>query len=112
METTRQQKIARLIQKELAEIFLKLNRSIAPKALITVTEAKVSPDLSVAKAFLSVFPTAERQKTLTKVKEQTKEIRHALGVQVKNQLRIVPELIFIADDSLDRAERIDQLLKK
>jgi ribosome-binding factor A len=112
METTRQHKVARLVQKELADIFLKIGRNLAPGVLITVTEVRISPDLSVAKTYISVFPTAKREKTLASVKNSVKEIRHTLGTKVKNQLRIVPELVFIIDDSLDRAERIDQLLKK
>jgi ribosome-binding factor A len=112
METTRQQKIARLLQKELATIFQKESRSLAAGALVTVTRVRISPDLSVAKVYLSIFPVKDIQKMLEDIKEKTKEIRGLLGKGVKEQLRIVPELVFYIDDSLDYADKIDRLLKK
>src|ERR1051325_3568117 len=112
MDTTRQLKIARLLQKELATIFQKESRNLAAGALVTVTVVRVSPDLSVAKVYLSFFPVKDAQKFLENIKAKVKEIRGALGMAVKKQLRIVPELVFYIDDSLDYADKIDRLLKK
>lgn len=112
METTRQQKISRLLQKELAEIFQQESRNLASGALITVTVVRISPDMSVAKVYLSFFPVKDTEKFLENVKENVKVIRGLLGQRVKEQLRIVPELVFYIDDSLDYADKIDRLLKK
>jgi ribosome-binding factor A len=112
METTRQLKIARLLQKELATIFQKESRNLAAGALVTVTLVRVSPDMSVAKVYLSFFPVKDAKKFLENIKAKVKEIRGALGVAVKKQLRIVPELVFYIDDSLDYADKIDRLLKQ
>jgi ribosome-binding factor A len=111
MDSTRQQKVSKLVQKELAFVFQKKGSSLAGGALITVTEVKVSPDLSQAKVYLSFFPVKDKEAFLKNVQNHTPMIRHELGNQVKKQLRIVPELIFYIDDSLDRAEKIDRLLK-
>ncbi len=110
METTRQQKIARMLQKELGEIFLLYAREIHG-TLITVTNVKVSPDLGIARTYLSVFPGDKIAEVLVKVKSDTKSIRFDLGKRVRHQLRIVPELFFHIDDSLDYLENIDNLLK-
>ena len=81
-------------------------------AFITITGVKVSPDLGVAKIYLSFLAVKDKEALLAKIKDQVKEIRKHLGLRIKHQLRIVPELIFYIDDSLDYADRIDQLLKK
>lgn len=80
--------------------------------MITATIVRVSPDIGVAKVFLSVFPSSKAEETLTIVTENAKTIRHELAQRVKQQFRIVPELIFYIDDSLDYIENIDRLLKK
>ena len=110
METTRQQKIARMLQKELGEIFLLYARELHG-TLITVTNVKVSPDLGIARTYLSVFPVDKTVEVLEKVKSDTRSIRFDLGKRVRFQLRIVPELFFHIDDSLDYLENIDKLLK-
>jgi ribosome-binding factor A len=110
METTRQQKIARMLQKELGEIFLLYARELHG-TLITVTNVKVSPDLGIARTYLSVFPVDKTVEVLEKVKGDTRSIRFDLGKRVRFQLRIVPELFFHIDDSLDYLENIDKLLK-
>ena len=112
MESTRQKKVARLIQKELADIFLKKNNEMAPGKLLSVTVVRVSPDLSLAKVFLSVFPSESKQAVLESVKEHTHKLRFELGQKVRNQLRIIPELAFFIDDSYDYIDNIDKLLKK
>lgn len=111
METTRQKKVARLIQKEIADIFILSGSVYNPGGLITVTQVRVSPDLSQAKIYLSVFKAEHPDKVLKNVNDATKEIRLKLGNKVRHQLRIVPNLDFYLDDSLDYYERIDNLLK-
>lgn len=112
MESTRQLKVARLIQKELASVFQKKSSILAPGVLLTITLVRVSPDLSFAKVYVSIFPVKDKETILKKIKENVKDIRMELGKKVKNQLRIVPELAFYIDDTLDYADKIDKLLKK
>ena len=107
METTRQNKIARLLQKELSDIFLLQTKSM-PGVLISVSAVRISPDLSVARAYLSIFPS---EKIIKNVNDNMKSIRYELGTRVRHQLRIIPELKFFVDDSLDYLEKIDELLK-
>lgn len=109
METTRQQKINRLIQKELGEIFL-LQTKAMPGILVSVSGVRISPDLSVAKAYLSIFPSEKGKELLANIKTNVKAIRFDLGQRLGKQLRIIPELVFYIDDSLDYLENIDKLL--
>ena len=111
MESTRQKKIARLLQKELADIFLKKGNEIAHGKLVTITEVRVSPDFSFAKAFISVFPTSNQQEVLDNIEKHNARIRFELGNKIRTQLRIVPEIVFQVDDSLDYIDKIDKLLK-
>ena len=111
METTRQNKIARLIQKELSEIFL-LQTKAMHGVIVSVSVVRVSPDLSYAKAYLSVFPSERAEEIVKNINENMKAIRYELGTRVRYQLRIIPELRFFVDDSLDYAAHIDELLKK
>lgn len=112
MDSTRQLKFSRLIQKELAEIFQLEMKGKFGAIMITVTQVRVSPDLGVAKVYVSLFPVKEKGKVLEIIRKNTHEIRGLLGKRIRHQARIIPELIFYVDDSLDYAERIDQLLKK
>ena len=111
METTRQQKVARQIQKDLSDIFMGASRQITQSKMITVTVVRMSPDLSLAKAYLSIFPSDNADKFLDNLQHYVKHIRLELGKKVRHQLRIVPEIAFYIDDSLDYAEHIDELLK-
>ena len=111
MESTRQQKVARLIQKDLSEILTHATREITQNRMITVTVVRMSPDLSLAKVYLSVFPSDNADKFLENLQHYVKHIRLELGRKVRHQLRIVPEIAFFVDDSLDYAEHIDELLK-
>jgi ribosome-binding factor A len=111
METTRQNKINRLLQKELSEVFL-LQAKDMQGTLITVSQVRVSPDLGIARVYLSIFPSAKGQEIIAQIQANTKSIRHALGNRTRFQLRVIPELSFFLDDSLDYAENIDALLKK
>ena len=108
METTRQNKISRLIQKELSEIFLLQTKSMNG-VLVSVSAVRISPDMSIARVYLSVFPSERSQEIVKNINDN---IRYELGTRVRHQLRIIPELKFFVDDSLDYAERIDELLKK
>ena len=111
METTRQNKISRLIQKELSEIFLLQTKSMNG-VLVSVSAVRISPDMSIARVYLSVFPSERSQEIVKNINDNMKSIRYELGTRVRHQLRIMPELEFFVDDSLDYAERIDELLKK
>lgn len=111
METTRQNKISRLIQKELGEIFLLQTKSMNG-VLVSVSAVRISPDMSIARVYLSVFPSERSQEIVKNINDNMKSIRYELGTRVRHQLRIIPELKFFVDDSLDYAERIDELLKK
>ncbi|MBP7101684.1 MAG: 30S ribosome-binding factor RbfA [Bacteroidales bacterium] len=111
METTRQQKVARLIQKEIAEIFQTETHIIPDQSLITVTRVSVTKDLSIARIFLSVFSGKDKKFSIHLIEEKNKEIRYKLAQRVKHQLRIVPELTFFLDDTLDYLENIENLLK-
>lgn len=111
MESTRQAKISRLIQKELSEIFRQQTAKM-PGTMVTVSAVRVSPDLSVAKAYLSVFPSEKGAETLEAVNRSAKTIRYELAQKVRYQLRKTPELSFHLDDSLDYIDHIDNLLRE
>ena len=111
METTRQNKVARLIQKELSDIF-RQQTSRTHGTLITVSQVRVSPDISVARAYLSIFPSARAAGILANINANVRSVRYELGTRVRHQLRIIPELRFFLDDSLDYLDHIDQLLRK
>ena len=111
MQETRQNKIARLRQKELSLIFQQQTRAMHG-TMVSVTRTKVSPDLSICTAYLSIFPSEKGEEILANINANNKAIRYELGTRVRNQLRIIPELRFFIDDSLDYIERIDELLKK
>jgi len=110
MESTRQLKVARLLQKDLAGYFQQNAAKFLGK-MISVTAVRVSPDLSFAKVFISVFPTQEIPETLKEVRIHRDEIRYEIAKKVRHQLRKMPELAFAIDDSLDYAQHIDDLLK-
>ena len=111
MDGTRLQKIERLLQKELGDIFQKQTQAMHG-VLVSVSVVRVSPDLSVAKAYLSIFPSAKGEELLKAIRANTKAIRYDLGQRVRLQLRKIPELSFFIDDSLDYIEHIDSLLNK
>ena len=111
METTRQNKISRLLQKELSEIFLLMAKEKMLGTLISVSTVRVSPDLSLAKIYLSIFPSDKCETVLAYIEEKKWNIRHDLAARVRFQLRKVPEIAFFADDSLDYLENIDKLLR-
>ncbi len=111
MEGTRLNKIGRLLQKELSELFRKQTAAMRG-TLVTVSMVRVSPDLGVAKVYLSIFPSEKGKELLDTIEKNKKSIRYDLGQIVRSQLRVIPELVFYLDDSLDYVENIDKLLKK
>lgn len=110
METKRQNRISRLIQKDLGEIFQRQYRGHFDGAMITVTKVIITPDLSLAKVYISLFVTHDKEVLINNIRKKSKEIRHALAIKVKHQLRAVPTLQFFEDDSLDYIENIENLL--
>lgn len=109
--TVRQQKFSRLIQKELSDIFQKDKRGFLENAFITITEVRVSPDLGVAKIYVSMMLTKDKNSVLERLNLHKKEIRRALGEKIRNQARIIPELVFFVDEVEEQAMRMDALLK-
>ena len=111
MDSTRQNKIARLIQKELSDIFLLQTKSMKG-VIVSVSEVRISPDLSIAKAYLSVFPSEKGEEIVKNINNNMKSIRYELGTRLRYQLRIIPEIKFFVDETLDMLDHIDELLKK
>ena len=111
MESTRQAKISRLLQKELSEIF-RQQTAKTHGVIVSVSAVRVSPDLSIARAYLSVFPSDKAQEIMESINASAKTVRYELAQMVRFQLRKVPELQFYLDDSLDYIANIDSLLEK
>jgi ribosome-binding factor A len=112
METTRQKKVSRLLQKELSSIFQKEIPALLGNVMASVTVVRVSPDLANANVFVSIFPVDEPKEALKIIKNNSGLFRKYLGNSVRNQLRIVPIIEYFLDDSAAYAEEIDRLLKK
>lgn len=111
MESTRQAKISRLLQKELSELF-RQQTAKTHGTLVSVSVVRVSPDLSVARAYLSIFPSDKAEAVLQSINASAKTIRYELAQKLRNNLRKMPEFSFFIDDSLDYIENIDNLLKQ
>lgn len=111
MESTRQSKVAKQIQKDISDIFSKEGADLVKGTMVTVTAVRMSPDLGYAKIYLSIFPFEKSKAIMDAVTQQEWRIRKALGSRIRNQLRIVPELTFFLDDSLEYIENIDNLLR-
>ena len=112
MTTTRQHKVARLLQKELGDFFQKQGSAITGGKMITVTVVRISPDLGIAKVYLSVFPGDNAAEAVQTISAKAGLVRSELGKKLRNQLRHIPEFAFFLDDSLDYIDRIDDLLKE
>ncbi len=110
MESTRLNRVNKLLQKDLGEIMQIEMKHVTRGAMITVTKVKVTSDLSIARVYLSLFATKDKKALLEEVKKHTGEIRGKLGSRLRHQLRVIPELHFYEDDSLDYIENIDHLL--
>ena len=111
MDTIRQNKVSKLIQKDLSEMFQKDCKEYAIGAMLSITTVRVSPDLSYAKIYVSIFPSDRVDAVMESLKGHNKSIRFILGRKVGKQMRIIPELRFFVDDSLDYIDKIDELLK-
>lgn len=112
MENTRLNKLERLLQKDLGEILRMESRAHFKGAMITVTKVRITKDLSIARAYLSIFAAQDKQAIIKDVKSNSKRVKSALAQKIKNQVRKIPELEFYLDDSLDYIENIDNLLKE
>lgn len=112
MESTRQLKVGRLVQKELSGVFIKEGQNIYGRVLVSITMVRMSTDLSVAKVYLSIFPNEKSNEVLKALNDAKPKVRYDLGQKTKGQMRIIPELIFYFDDSAAYFEKIDNALKK
>lgn len=112
MESKRQQKFAGVIQKDLAEIFQREGMNFLPNTLVTITKVRITPDLAIARVFLSFFNSSNTSLALNTVKAHASEIRYKLGARIKNQARIVPQLEFFLDDTNTYVERMDKIFDK
>ncbi|HNQ12702.1 MAG TPA: 30S ribosome-binding factor RbfA [Bacteroidia bacterium] len=111
MESMRQQKFARLIQKELADLFNKEGRNFFGSSFITVTGVRVTPDLGLARVHLSIFKETDKSAVLDNIEQHHTEIRKKLGQRIRHQVRAIPELQFFIDNSMDYAEKMDQIFR-
>ena len=111
METTRQQKLAKQIQRDMAEIFQKEGAAVVRGSLVTVTAVRVSPDFGYAKIYVSIFPFERSAAVMQEIDRNNKFVRHALGQRIRNQVKNVPEIQFFLDDSLEYIDHIEQALK-
>ncbi len=109
MESKRQQKFARVIQKELGEIFQREAGTLLPGILVTITKVRVTSDLSLARTYISFFNSKDQQQSLSSIRAQAREIRYKLGTRIKDQVRAIPALEFYVDDTNEYSERIDHL---
>lgn len=110
MESTRQQKFARLLQKELAEVFQRETTHLLGPAYVSVTTVRVTPDLASAKVYLSLMLTNNPQETIAEIRQQTKQVRHLLAQRIKKQVRVIPDLQFYLDDTAEYAAHMDKLI--
>jgi ribosome-binding factor A len=108
--TVRQNKFSKLIQKELSDIFHRDRRGILENAFITIADVQMSPDLSVAKIYLSMMLAKDKQAVLGRINLRKKEIRKALGDTIRKQVRIIPELAFFIDETEEKAIKMDALI--
>ena len=111
MDSTRQKKIGRLLQKEMSEIFQRDVRDVVMGTMVSVTVARISPDMGMAKIYISIFPAENKEEVYKNICAHNSKLRFLLGQRVGKQMRIIPELQFFIDDSLDYIERLDDLLK-
>ncbi|MEY3405404.1 MAG: 30S ribosome-binding factor RbfA [Cyclobacteriaceae bacterium] len=107
----RQQKFGKLILKELSEIFQQDKKGLLGNLFFSVAEVRVSPDLSVAKVYVSMMLASDKQRVLDRLNDHKREIRNALGQRIRNQVRIIPELIFYIDELEEKAMKMDELIK-
>lgn len=112
MESKRQQKFAGVIQEDLAAIFQREGMNFLPNTLVTITKVRVTPDLALARVFLSFFNNSNTQQSLNTIRSHASEIRYKLGARIKDQVRIIPQLEFFVDDTNEYVERMDKIFDK
>jgi len=112
MESKRQQKFARVIQKELGEVFQREGNHYLPGAMITITQIRVTSDLSIAKVYLSFYKVISQSQALTTIQSQAREIRYKLGEKIRDQVRAVPQLNFFLDDTQEYSERMERIFSQ
>lgn len=112
MESKRQQKFAGVIQKDLAQIFQREGMNYLPNTMVTITKVRVTPDLAIARVFLSFFNSADATLALNTIKSHAGEIRYKLGSRIKDQVRVIPSLEFFVDDTNEYVERMDKIFDK
>jgi len=112
MESKRQQKFAGVIQQDLAAIFQREGNNYLPNTMVTITKVRVTPDLAIARVFLSFFNNTNTQLALQTVKQHSSEIRYKLGSRIKDQVRIIPQLEFFVDDTSEYVDRMDKIFDK
>ncbi|WP_285010005.1 30S ribosome-binding factor RbfA [Pedobacter faecalis] len=112
MESKRQQKFAGIIQEELAAIFQREGASYLPNTLVTITRVRVSPDLAIAKVYLSFLNTSNTTLSVAEVNSHAGEIRYKLGARIRHQARVIPTLSFFVDDTNEYVERMDKIFDK
>jgi ribosome-binding factor A len=112
MESKRQQKFAGVIQQDLAAIFQREGNNYLPNTMVTITKVRVTPDLAIARIFLSFFGNANAQLALQTIKQHASEIRYKLGARIKDQVRIIPQLEFFVDDTSEYVDRMDKIFDK
>ena len=112
MESKRQQKFAGVIQQDLATIFQREGINLLPNTMITITKVRVTPDLAIARVFLSFFNNPNPQLALNTIKLHASEIRYKLGARIKDQVRVIPQLEFFVDDTSEYVERMDKIFDK
>ena len=109
METKRQQKFARVIQKELSETLQKEGWSFHGNSIVTITMVRMSPDLSIAKVYLSIFNAENNELLLNELRAKSREIRYKLGEKIRNQVRVIPSIDFFIDDSMEYVSKMEKL---
>ncbi|MFD2863294.1 30S ribosome-binding factor RbfA [Mucilaginibacter antarcticus] len=112
MESKRQQKFAGVIQEDLAAIFQREGMNYLPNTLVTITKVRVTPDLAIARVFLSFFNNGNTAQSLATVKQHASEIRYKLGSRIKDQVRVVPQLEFFVDDTSEYVDRMEKIFDK
>jgi ribosome-binding factor A len=112
MDSTRQNRVSKQIQKDLSEIILQSGKSIVAGKMLTITRVRITPDLELAKAYVSVFPSGNSQEAVDTLNTHSSQIRFELGQRIRHQVRIVPNIRFYLDDSLDYIDNINNLLKE
>jgi ribosome-binding factor A len=110
MESTRQTRVSKQIHKDLSEIINSMNNTLAPGKMLTVTKAKITPDLGLVKVNISVFPSTGSEAIVENLNEKKSSVRYELGKKLRHQLKKIPALKFYLDDSLDYIDNIDNIL--